>query len=230
MIDGEYILEMPGNAFSSGRYHTNISALITGSVADEGHNYMPTISPYIIDGDSNIRNMSYDTKDLMTSFFTTVGWNLTTEVIDQVWDIYPTINNTDLYYTIFGKYDRIYSEALFDCNTLYIADSYDKVYGWYFNVPPSYHAQENPYLFAGGTGSGSSNAYTMNATLSEYMKNWLVGFTMGDINWKSSEGVPVWEEVGDDYLDIELNNDGVGMVSDVLDKSVRCAFWETNLS
>jgi len=186
-------------------------------------------SPYIIDGDSDNRNVEYDTIELMTSFFTVMGFNLSSEVIEDVWDLYPIINNTDLYYTIFGKYDRIISEVLLDCYSYYIAKSYSTVYGWYFDVPPSYHAQENPYLFAGGTGTGGSSSYAINATLSYYMKTYLVNFALGNINAQASE-VPTWSAVGNvDMINLELGNDNVGMISDPTDTD-RCAFWQTNVS
>lgn len=229
IIDGDYIREMPGNAFDAGRYHSDISNVIVGSVADEAHDSTPTTSPYIIDGSSDIRDVSYDTKDLMTSFFSDAGFNLSSEVIDQAWEVYPLINDTDIYYTIFGKYDRIYSETIFDCNLYFIGKAYDTVYGWYFDVPPSYHAQENPYLFAGGTGTGGSSSYAINSTLSYYMKSYLTNFVMGDINAMADE-IPTWSVAGDDMYDLELGNDNVGMISDPKNKAERCAFWQTNIS
>lgn len=164
IIDGDYIREMPGSAFAAGRYHKGLNT-ITGKLADEGHDFTPTTSPFIIDGDPDNRDVSYDTKDLMTSFFGGMGFNLTSAVIDQVFELYPLINNTDLYYTIFGKYDRILSEVLLDCYSYYISNAYSTSYGWYFDVAPAYHAQENPYLFAGGTGTGGSSSLPINATL-----------------------------------------------------------------
>jgi len=33
IIDGDYLREMPGNAFASGRYHSEIEKVITGQLA-----------------------------------------------------------------------------------------------------------------------------------------------------------------------------------------------------
>jgi len=174
--------------------------------------------------------MSYDTIDLMTSFFPSEGFNLSTETIQEVWDLYPTINNTDLYYTVFRKYDRLLSEVLLDCCSYYISTSYPTVYGWYFDVPPSYHAQENPYLFAGGTGTGGSSSHAINATLEAYMKNYLVNFVKGDINAGNETTIPViWEPYATAKGNIELGNGDVGMIADS-SSNERCVFWETNTS
>jgi len=43
IIDGDYVREMPGNAFAAGRYHSNLSNIITGQLADEGHDFTPTV-------------------------------------------------------------------------------------------------------------------------------------------------------------------------------------------
>ena len=229
IIDGDYYRELPGEAFAAGRYHTGLP-LITGMLADEGHDFTPTTSPYIIDGSADVRNMTYDTKDLMISFFEGEGFNLSSEVIDEVWSLYPTINNTEMYYTIFGKYDRILSEVLFDCYHYYMSQAYDTVYGWYFDVPPSYHAQENPYLFAEGTGTGGSSSYAINATLSLYMKTYLVNFVKGDIN--ADESIPEWQPYSTASQNLELGDSNVGMIDINNDpaNNPRCVFWQTNLS
>ncbi|RDW75230.1 hypothetical protein BP6252_06372 [Coleophoma cylindrospora] len=226
IIDGDYYREMPGLAFANGRYHSNLS-LITGQLADEAHDFTPTVSPYIIDSSSDIRNMTYDTEAQMETFFTEIGFTLNTSQINEAWSLYPTINNTDLYYTMFGKYDRIASELMFDCYSYYMSNAYSVVYGWYFDVPPSYHAQENPYLFAEGTGTGGSSSYAINATLSTYMKTYLVSFTMGNINTDSS--IPTWEPYSIAQQNIELGDTNVGMIADPSNND-RCVFWQTNSS
>ena len=224
IVDGFYYQELPGAAFAAGRYHKNLN-IITGKVSDEAHDFTPTVLPYIIDGNSDIRDMSYDTKALMTSFFALEGFNLSSSVVDQVWDLYPTINNTDLYYTIFGKYDRILSEVLLDCYSYYMSKAYSTAYNWYFDVAPGYHAQENPYLFAGGTGTGGSSSLPINATLSNYMKTYLVNFVKGDIN--GTPTIPTWAAFGTAGQALELGSTNVGMISDPANND-RCAFWETN--
>lgn len=225
IIDGSYYREMPGSAFAAGRYHTGLN-IITGQPADEGHDFTPATSPYIIDGDSDIRNMTFDTKELMASFFEGLGFNLSYTVLDRFWEFYPAINNTSLYYNMFGKYDKILSEVLLDCYSLHLSQAYDTVYGWYFDESPSYHAQENPYLFAGGTGTGGI-ADNINGTLSFYMKSWLVNFVKGDIN--GNTGIPTWEAYSVSQQNIELGSDNVGIIDDPSNNE-HCMYMQTKLS
>lgn len=129
IIEGSYYAEMPGAAMAAGRYHKDIPVL-AGKLSDEAHNYIPTVSPYIINGTGDIRDVSYDTIAQMRIFFDSIGFNFTDSVLDEIWELYPMINNTDIYYTIFGKYDKIMSDLEFNCNTYYLATAYSTVYEW----------------------------------------------------------------------------------------------------
>ncbi|RDW61504.1 hypothetical protein BP5796_11396 [Coleophoma crateriformis] len=227
IVDGDYFRELPGYAMAAGRYHSDMP-ILSGKLSDEAHNYIPTTSPYIINGDSNIRNMTYDTEAQMIDFFTTMGFHLNSSVIDEAWNLYPTINNTDMYYTIFGKYDHIYTEALFSCNSYYLETAYTSVNGWYFDIWPGYHAQENPYLFVGGSGSGATSQYTINSTVSTFMKSYVVNFVMSaDVN---AGGIaPEWDLYSVAQQNIELGSTNVGMIADPMTND-RCVWWQSHMA
>lgn len=63
------------------------------------------------------------------------------------------------------------------------------------------------------------------ATLSEYMKTYLVNLAKGDIN--ADKSIPTWEAYSVASQNIELGDDNVGMIADP-SNNARRVFWETN--
>ncbi|KAJ9603666.1 hypothetical protein H2200_011852 [Cladophialophora chaetospira] len=209
VVDGIFAPALPGQLLLQGRFDKSLKVM-AGHNLNEGYNFM----------DPFAQNETVFDEDFRI-FFPTIT-NATVDYITQM--LYPPIFDGSHNYTNYtGRGDLWLSEAIFTCNTNYLARAYgNNVHNYIFSVPPSLHGDDISYTYY----NGPNPPYVKNDTLAIIMQKYFTNFAIkGDPN---GPGLPRFPTYGGSATVLNLNVSTIGPIADNV-KNARCLWWQKGL-
>lgn len=137
--------------------------------------------------------------------------------------LYPPVFDGSAGYTSqTGRNNKFISEAIFTCNTNYLARAFGKqTFNYIFSVPPSLHADDLAYTYYNGP-KAAVKSDTLAVIMQEYFTNFAI---TGDPN---GPGLPYFPTYGDGNIVQNLNLSTIGPIPDDV-ATPRCLWWQKGL-
>ncbi|KAH8649248.1 carboxylesterase family protein [Xylariales sp. PMI_506] len=212
-VDGDYITDILGVAYLSGRFDHTIHA-ISAHNSNEGFAFTDPAATNSSTLNTYMRIYFPDASDA---------------VIDYIADdLYPPVyDGSQPYATPFQRLDLLISEMMVSCNSRFLGTGLgNKTYNYQFSVPPGYHMNDIPYTFFDGTLNGA----VMNDTLAADMQRYITAFAAtGDPNaYQNNTGLPTFPVYGAAAMIMNFNTTIIDTITDPIDNP-RCAWWQKGL-
>ncbi|KAI9806534.1 MAG: hypothetical protein M1833_003721 [Piccolia ochrophora] len=210
-VDGTFVPDLPGKLLLQNKYDRDVTFMV-GHNANEG---LLFTSPFIRD-DTSFR-----------AFIQNSFPRASPAVIDTIAvDFYPPTFDGSAGYTNQIQRTALYlSEAVFTCNTVYLARaSRNTSHNYLFSVPPALHGQDIPYTYF----NNEANPAVLSADIAVALQTYLTRFAAtGDPNGASSPAglLPAFPRYGPDSKVLNLNITGIDVVADPA-ANERCVWWQ----
>jgi carboxylesterase type B len=225
VVDGDFVPDLPGVLFASGRFDQGVEVM-AGHNAREGGFFT----------DPTLRNDS----ELIRQIETALG--ASPQVAEYIAsELYPAIyNGTQPYGNWYERAMLITTEFAFICNNFYmLSATSSQSYGYLFNVFPGFHGQDVAYTFYAGTDpTNATSANFQDFVQVQYpdaaytLQDWIVTFAMGSSPLTivpGSPNLPLYDGGGQ----IGTLNGAAGMFAASLGKepadNERCRWWQQGL-
>jgi acetylcholinesterase len=210
VVDGLFAPLQPGQLLAQGRFDKDVRIMV-GHNANEGALFTP---PYITTNDGVTAQLNSAFPGAPQSTINTITQTL-----------YPPVFNGSYPYTTqYQRASLITSEAIFTCNTRYLATALDnKPYSYLFAVPPALHGQDVAYTYYTGGALSSSVA---NRTVAIALQDFITSFA--EEGAPEAPGVRHFNMYGPDAAVLKLNISGIDQVHDS-NANKRCDFWQLAL-
>lgn len=225
VVDGTFVPGLPGKLLHQGAYDSNLSLLI-GHNSNEGALFVnPNTST------------NADFYGVVRDFFPRAPTPVFNYIIQE---LYPAIfDDTTGQYPYTNNYERtclLVSEAIFTCNTNYLARAFkNQTYNYIFSVSPGLHGQDIPYTFfvPNTTETDSITGTLVDSAIALELQDYITSFAAtGNPNVGSfgeTEGPsPQFVMYGAGGRARTLSDDGIGMTTDPAFNE-RCLWWQEAL-
>lgn len=223
-VDGTFSPSLPGKLLLTNQYDQSLRLLI-GHNADEGLYFT---SPFILTPSTFTQNI------ISVSFPNADANNVTSYILNT---LYPDVlDGTYGYTNEIARGALIVSEAIFECNALYLSRAFGldnrysngkpNTYSYLFSVPPALHGDDIYYTFYEGP-----TPSVKNDTLALIMQGYFTNFVReGDPN---GDGLPEFESYGErtaagEGVVMDLGLESARMRTDDLPLD-RCGWWQQAL-
>lgn len=211
-VDGDYIKDILGVAFLTGRIDHSIRAISAHNL-NEGFAFT----------DPNATDSSVDY--YMRIYFP----HASNRVINYISkNLYPPIyDGSQPYTTPFERLNLLISEMMISCNSRYLGTGLDdKTYNYQFSVIPGHHMDDIPYTFYDGTLNGAVS----NATMAMDLQRYITAFAAtGNPNaFQRKSGLPAFPRYGRNAKIMSFNTSQINVITDP-ERNRRCAWWQKGL-
>ncbi|KAI9841075.1 MAG: hypothetical protein M1838_003785 [Thelocarpon superellum] len=213
VVDGDFVPALPGKLLLQGSFNKDLKLLI-GHNSNEGLLFTnPNITT---DGDY---------ENLIKSEFPNAPASVISYISEE---LYPPVFSGLLPYK--DDLDRAaftVSEAVFTCNTNYLARAFgNKTYNYIFSVPPGLHGQDVAYTYYGSGVSSGVLPLPINATVAVALQKYITEFA--ETGAPSEAGVPHFDIYGPNAQVLNLGADGIDEIVDPT-ANTRCLWWQKAL-
>ncbi|KAI9799700.1 MAG: hypothetical protein M1825_004435 [Sarcosagium campestre] len=210
VIDGSYVPDLPGRLFLQKKFYKGVRFLI-GQNNAEGIKFT---SPWIRNSDTNFNIFLRNTFPLASpKTLSYISTQLYPPIFDDP-DTYP-------YRDQLGRAALLISEAVFICNTNYLARSYQRqTYNYLFAIPPALHGDDLHYTFGPDRASRRSDSKRIE------LQTLFGRFTRSA---QVNDGPPnTFRKYGTDSAVLKLTRGSSFMTKDPA-ANERCLWWQQGL-
>lgn len=212
VVDGSFAPLEPGQLLAQGRFDKEVQ-IMTGHNSDEGALFTP---PYL-------------TTDATLQAQIEVAFpHAPQKSVDYVTKtLYPPVfDGSQPYKNQFERGSLIISEAVFTCNTNYLATALgNKTYSYLFSIPPGFHGQDVSYTFFNGATTALPTG-VQNGTVAVALQEFLTSFVKDGRPF--ANGIRQFNMYGPDAAVLDLNMTSITEVRDS-NANARCAWWQKAL-
>ncbi|RYP28602.1 hypothetical protein DL767_007143 [Monosporascus sp. MG133] len=212
--DGDYVPDIPGVLLANGRFDHEITVM-------PGHNMAEALG-YTLDDIRNNEDLVERLKVFIFGVTDAAAEHIVTEV-------YPDdLSGGHGYTTQGGRWQLIVEEAVFTCNTRYLATAYgNETFSYLFAYPPGIHMQDVPFTFFNGDGTPPNVPGTIvDSAVAVPMQRYFTRFAQkGDPNRGSD--LPEWPRYGDDAALLTFGADAITLTSPDPTANERCDYWQS---
>ncbi|KAF2741918.1 alpha/beta-hydrolase [Sporormia fimetaria CBS 119925] len=212
VVDGTFAPQQPGQLLAQGRFDKNVSVMV-GHNTNEGPYFTP---PYI--------RTNEDFRASLRNAFPYIPEPSLDYIAE---DLYPPPVQGGLYQTQFERSSFLIGEAIFTCNTYYLAKAYNnQTYNYLFSVPPAFHGLDVPYTYYEGGAPDSSPTGVRNVTVARALQEFITSFAME--GRPDADGIKEFRMYGPDARVMNLN---ITSIDEVRDRNAnrRCDWWQKAL-
>lgn len=212
-VDGDYIKDVLGVAFLSGRFDHSIRA-ISAHNSNEGFNFTDPAATNSCALATYMHIYFPDASDSVVDFIAN--------------ELYPPVyNGSQPWTTPFERLNVLISEMMVACNSRYLATGLDDTtYNYQFSVPPGYHMNDIPYTFFDGTLNGAVTNQTMAADMQRYITAFAATGNPNAFN--IAAGLPTFPVYGQGATLLNFNTSFINTITDPYDNP-RCDWWQKGL-
>ncbi|RYP76921.1 hypothetical protein DL771_001474 [Monosporascus sp. 5C6A] len=212
--DGDYVPDIPGVLLANGQFDHEATVM-------PGHNIAEALG-YTLD---DIRNNEDLIERLKVFIF-----NITNAAAEHIAaEVYPDdMSGSHGYTTQGGRWQLIVEEAVFTCNTRYLATAYgNETFSYLFAYPPGAHTQDVPFTFFNGDGTPPNLPGTIvDSAVAVPMQRYFTRFAQkGDPNRGSD--LPEWPRYGEDAALLTFGADAITVTSPDPTANDRCDYWQS---
>jgi carboxylesterase type B len=219
VVDGTFAPNLPGALLAQGRYAKNVKRIFTGHNTDEG----------LIGADPAVQNTS-----AFNAYLAAYLPDASPEILNSIeTDYYPPIFDNKSYYGYNDTTSRLATllgDRSIVCNVYYLLEAFgfNNTHAYLFDIGPSLHAEETPYMFyADGPTKDAYGYGLVNGTVAHVLQDWVINFAVtGNPNGASVPYVPVYGQNRSMGL---LSDKGLGLVVPDPAGAERCEFWQKAL-
>lgn len=209
VVDGIIAPQLPGRALLSGNFDHRLRLLPT-HVSNEGATFtVPNITT------------AQDYDAFVSQYFTGAN-TAATEFITR--NLYPPVNNSSaLYSTNQQRAILTVSEAVFTCNTYYLAKAYkNQTHNLQFSVPPGFHGSDAVFAFARDPSAAPVPIAAQ--ALQQYFTTFVIKGVPSNLN---NVNLPAFAAYGKNASVIDVNS----TISTIRDSNAnpRCDYWQKAL-
>lgn len=218
-IDGEYVKELPAQAFFEGRANPNVRLLV-GHTSNES---------YIFD-DSSLETMSDSAgTELLRSYFP----NASSSVLDEITGTYyPIPSRSDgRYINEFGRFGSFFNDYIIDCHALYAAKAYgNNTYNYRFSAADGYHGQDIEFIFSGLNNFAGETVFVDPSYANAFRSYWISFINTGNPNSDRAQNTIQWPTFGSNKQVLDMSSSGFHILQGDPDlPNDRCTFWQIGL-
>ena len=220
VVDGTFVPNLPGLLLAQGLYAKNVKRIFTGHNTDEG----------LIGADPSVQNTSAFNEYLATVLLPDASPDVLNLLENE---LYPPIFNNKSYYGYNDTTSRLatlLADRSIVCNPYFLMKAFgvDNSYSYLFEVGPSLHGEETPYMFYDyGPTEDAYGFGLVNGTVAQVLQDWVLNFAVtGNPNGVSVPSIPVYG--GNRAMGL-LSDKGLGSVAPDPAGVERCEFWQKAL-
>lgn len=212
VVDGVFLPDWPAQLLGAGRFHSDVE-IMAGNNANESMYYF-------------IANTSAVEPRIEARRLFLLG--TPQDQLDYIYNVlYPEVLDGSYgYYSDIGRDTTMMDEALFKCNSLFLARAYDNMtHNYLFQGPPGTHGQDIAYTFYNNGADLDLANLPVSAATAHSMQDSFLAFTLG-LDPSVGLANSTWSTYGDERVIEVFNSGGVGTGIDTIN-STRCAYWQS---
>lgn len=212
VIDGTFLPDWPAQLLGAGRFHSNVEVMAANNANE---------SLYYFIGNTSAVEPRVEARQMFLK-------DTPQDQLDYIYNtLYPEVLDGSYgYYSEIGRDTAMQDEALFICNSVFLANAFENAtHNYVFQGPPGTHGQDIAYTLYNNGAESDLAGVAVSATIAHAMQDSFLAFAVG-VDLGVASGTSAWPTYGLERNIQAFSATGVVAGVDVIN-STRCAYWQS---